>query len=245
MKETRLNLCRIPTRAEYAELKEWVKANPLKRWRNGDTREDGLVFCGYGYGYINGEYWSSIETHKKRLAYCAKRMANLRKDEDYRKVYNEYSKKRYAARPDIRAKSLKRSQKHNDKPEAKERNREYAKQWRRNNQEWFHALVKSRALKKKSQLHPSHDKSKEIAMRKEARYLTKQTGEPWEIDHIIPIACGGWHHHDNLQVISRKENQRKKANPFYASIGCKDFRSIPQFLWPENLADGFLACMTT
>jgi 5-methylcytosine-specific restriction endonuclease McrA len=31
------------------------------------------------------------------------------------------------------------------------------------------------------------------------------------VDHVIPLAKGGWHHPDNLQVISARENVRKGA----------------------------------
>lgn len=43
-------------------------------------------------------------------------------------------------------------------------------------------------------------------------YLTKSTGIPHEVDHIIPISKQGLHHPDNLQVLTRTENRRKGAN---------------------------------
>lgn len=45
----------------------------------------------------------------------------------------------------------------------------------------------------------------------EAKRLTKETGIPHEVDHIIPISKGGKHHEDNLQIITMSEN-RKKSN---------------------------------
>ena len=44
-----------------------------------------------------------------------------------------------------------------------------------------------------------------------SRILTKETGIPHEVDHIIPISKGGKHHEDNLQIITAFEN-RKKSN---------------------------------
>ena len=43
-----------------------------------------------------------------------------------------------------------------------------------------------------------------------ARALTELTGEPYHVDHIRPLSRGGLHHPDNLQVLTRSENSRKK-----------------------------------
>ena len=53
---------------------------------------------------------------------------------------------------------------------------------------------------------------------KKARHLTRQTGIPHQVDHIVPInhkrVCG-LHNQFNLQVITRDENM-KKGNRFYS-----------------------------
>ena len=46
----------------------------------------------------------------------------------------------------------------------------------------------------------------------ECRRLSLETGIPHEVDHIIPIAKGGLHHQDNLQIITMVENRKKGAN---------------------------------
>ncbi len=33
----------------------------------------------------------------------------------------------------------------------------------------------------------------------------------WEVDHIVPLACGGPHHPSNLRIIPMEENRRKGA----------------------------------
>jgi 5-methylcytosine-specific restriction endonuclease McrA len=43
----------------------------------------------------------------------------------------------------------------------------------------------------------------------ECRRISLETGIPHEVDHIIPIAEGGLHHQDNLQIITMSENRKK------------------------------------
>lgn len=51
------------------------------------------------------------------------------------------------------------------------------------------------------------DKIREIYT--ECRKISVETGIPHEVDHIIPIAKGGLHHQDNLQIITMTENRKK------------------------------------
>ena len=44
-----------------------------------------------------------------------------------------------------------------------------------------------------------------------AALLSKQTGIPHEVDHIIPLSKGGWHHPFNLRVVTRDVNRSKGA----------------------------------
>jgi hypothetical protein len=63
------------------------------------------------------------------------------------------------------------------------------------------------------------DRDKIGAVYKRAKELTKQTGEPHEVDHIYPIVCAyacGLHVHENLRVMKRKDNA-EKANVFPAN----------------------------
>ena len=50
-------------------------------------------------------------------------------------------------------------------------------------------------------------KIKEIYLK--CREITKSTGIPHQVDHIIPRSKGGLHHQDNLQILTREENRRK------------------------------------
>ena len=44
---------------------------------------------------------------------------------------------------------------------------------------------------------------------KEARRITKDTGLQYHVDHIRPLAAGGAHHPDNLQILKAVENLAK------------------------------------
>lgn len=76
---------------------------------------------------------------------------------------------------------------------------------------------------------------------KAAKDLTARTGIVHEVDHIIPIHLGGFHHHLNLQALPKKVNILKKANPFWEMAGYKSWRDVPEYLWPEKLAPSYLA----
>lgn len=39
--------------------------------------------------------------------------------------------------------------------------------------------------------------------------ITKQTGIPHHVDHIIPLALGGLHHPSNLQILTAEANLKK------------------------------------
>ena len=46
----------------------------------------------------------------------------------------------------------------------------------------------------------------------ECRRLCVETGVIHEVDHIIPIAKGGLHHQDNLQILTMTQNRKKGSN---------------------------------
>lgn len=209
-------------------MREWLKANPDLRIKYGTEREDGKVFCGYGVGYKNGEHWADKSILEKNRNYCRANMSKRRKSESYRKQFNAYAKKRYAERADVRLKMKERTDK-----------------WSAENKPRRAQSSSARRALKRSQLHPAHDFIAEAAMHDEARQLTLATGIEHHVDHIIPIKHGGWHHHENMQVLPEPVNLGKSSDPFWLSEAYKDFKDVPSDLWPESLADFYLAQMTT
>lgn len=96
-----------------------------------------------------------------------------------------------------------------------ERLRKRQREYYQHNKEIFFAHANKRRARKQSATHPDHDTEREAQMHKLARRLTRMTGEKWHVDHVVPLAQGGYHHHHNLQVIPAAWNLSKKADPFW------------------------------
>jgi len=112
-------------------------------------------------------------------------------------------------------------------PEEREKHRIQVREWFRNNREKVKALP-SRSLDKlayytslynAAQLRATPrwaDLKKISQFYHESQRLTKETGIPHEVDHIVPLRhklASGLHVHDNLRVITMFEN-RSKSNRF-------------------------------
>lgn len=88
----------------------------------------------------------------------------------------------------------------------------------------------------KNQLHPLIDPSAVRRLISVRRSAAKSSGQPHELDHIIPLSVGGWHHHGNLQILPKRINAEKGADPFWEHPDYKSWRDVPEELWPEKLA---------
>lgn len=94
---------------------------------------------------------------------------------------------------------------------------------------------KKRALKF-NRLHPDHDVEIERSLYILAKNCEAIFNEPFDIDHILPYSCGGWHHNLNLQVIPARINRQKNNNPDYECSwpNYKTWRDLPDFLLKDK-----------
>jgi len=187
-----------------------------------------MIFCGYGVGYANGEHWAPQSVFDKRMEASREQMRRLRKSIFYKQQFNAYAKQRYAEKESVRKKMKARVDK-----------------WAAENKPLRAQHASNRRALKRNQLHPDHNFGLEAAMHEQARFLTITTGVEHHVDHIIPIKHGGWHHHENLQVLPEGVNLGKSCDPFWQQDGFKSFRDVPQALWPEELTPLYLSKMTT
>lgn len=111
-----------------------------------------------------------------------------------------------------------------------------AKEWRENNPDRWSALLGKTAATRRQQdcIPDDFDFEKTIPFYAERDRLNAMGDVRYEVDHIIPLTKGGKHHHDNLQVITQKEN-RAKGNTIMTYE-----HSQHLFLFPENKVDSAL-----
>ena len=89
---------------------------------------------------------------------------------------------------------------------------EKAREWRGKNRGRVNELYQRRIARIKGQTPDNTDKYKVRKIYEFAAELNAAAGPgTYHVDHIIPIAKGGLHHHDNLQIIPGWVNVRKHA----------------------------------
>jgi hypothetical protein len=116
-----------------------------------------------------------------------------------------------------------------------ERRRELMRLWSSVNSHRMKANARRREARMLNQLHPEHDIEAERQIHRECEALSKATGVIHHVDHIIPLARGGWHHHQNMQILPGALNIGKHHDPFWTHPSYKSWRDVPEFLWPEAL----------
>ena len=73
----------------------------------------------------------------------------------------------------------------------------------------YYTASRRAAIKTQTPLNADMDAIKSLYV--ESAVLTIETEVKHEVDHIIPIFKGGLHHQDNMQVITRCENNEKRV----------------------------------
>jgi 5-methylcytosine-specific restriction endonuclease McrA len=168
-----------------------------------------------------------LKDPEKRKAYHkAYREANKEVRKAYDRAYREANKekkkalnKAYRAANPEKIKALKKVYHEANKEKAKaycEANKEkisaVKKAYRKAHKEEHCAMqAKRRALKKQAIL-PTTDFELIKNIYKQREAATKEHGEQYQVDHIIPLTIGGAHHQDNLRIITAKENNEKGFN---------------------------------
>lgn len=218
------HLLRVLTQPEWEALKGWRKLNTDLRFKRGDTRSDGAIFLSYHRERKGGECWGTaaqLEDGNKRTA-----IQNLRLGANgYAKQKSKEGRARMKARGDPE-----------ELQKWKDYHRAYDTKWRTPARVRMYLPRKVPRAQARGHQHEGRDRKAVLALYQKAVDLSAQTGMQYVVDHIIPIKRGGWTHELNLQVMPAKDNFLKQAKAFWTSWEYLDFRDVPQFLWPEQLA---------
>lgn len=91
---------------------------------------------------------------------------------------------------------------------------EYKRAWAQAQPSYYHLARCREYQARKKGLTPKLSSIERMMMQnyyEDAAKLSAQTGVPHEVDHIIPLVKGGWHHPFNLRVVTRDVNRSKGA----------------------------------
>jgi hypothetical protein len=110
------------------------------------------------------------------------------------------------------------------------------KKWRQDNASRVNASVAHRRAAKRNATPPWADQTAINAIYAEALWLQEFTGEPYHVDHIVPLnsdfVCG-LHVPANLQAIPGAENLAKNNRSWPEQLPCQTRRGIDHQWWNE------------
>lgn len=201
------------------------------------TREENRIMC-REYYYRNREAQKikkrEYEIKNKAKMVAARKAWDKANPEKVKAIRQGINKRFYA-----KNKAQQRQRARDYAANNREKHRAKAMKWAADHPAEVRAIKHRRNARKSSQLHPDLDRAAERAIFAKSQRLTKETGILHHIDHIIPLDCGGWHHHDNLQVLPGPINISKGADPFWEREGFKSWKDVPRHLWPESLVPAY------
>lgn len=91
------------------------------------------------------------------------------------------------------------------------------KEWRKANPERWAALNSDKEARRRARKRGTSNGESLADIYSECRRVSKETGIPHHVDHIIPLSKGGTHTRDNLQILTAEENLRKGAKLNYGA----------------------------
>lgn len=132
----------------------------------------------------------------KECTASAKKQKYAENPEKYRKAASDFVKKNYLSKLEANNKY-------------RQDNPEKVKQWKAKDRAEHRNRINADNAKRRAQL--KTELTPEIIQMYALRdfYIAMSLGEPFHVDHIIPLAKGGVHTAENLQVIPAIDNLRK------------------------------------
>ena len=146
-----------------------------------------------------------MKTEKRKQYEKEYRIKNKDKINAYHREYNKNNR-------DKRLK-IERAWKSRNPDKVKEYNKKGGAKWAKNNPGLKNASSARRraAIRQRIPVWANLNKIKEFYL--EAERMTKETGIPHEVDHVLPLqgeTVSGLHVENNLQIIPMSDNRRKK-----------------------------------
>ena len=145
--------------------------------------------------------------HLDNLNHKKRRKENPEKEKQNRERFYKKNRERLLAK------------KREDYKNNREKILQKALDWQARNLDKARVRNSKRRSKKRNATHLDHDPKIELTLIRQCQSLQKRLGIKFEVDHIVPISKGGFHHHLNLHVIPAYWNRVKHT---------KDIDSIPQ-----------------
>lgn len=148
---------------------------------------------------------AKIRTEERKLYEKEYRIKNRDKINLYNRAYNKNNRdKRRKIEIKWRTSNPDKVAEYNKKSGAK---------WAKNNAGLKNAITAKRRSALKHRTVPWADQNKIKSFYLEAAKMTRETGVSHEVDHILPLqgrTVSGLHVENNLQIIPRRDNRRKK-----------------------------------
>lgn len=186
---------------------------------------------------VTDEFFYKSKSRKYGLQYCCKdcnnkvskkyREENREKVRGHRRKYYKYNKEKESERhrkyhKENREELNERSRKYDEenRKEVNERHREYMRKQRKNTE--FRKITSQWKKDNKGKVNADTAKRRATKLNQtpillqEEKYQiemiykkAQELGKNWHVDHIRPLAKGGLHHPDNLQIAAKKYNLEK------------------------------------